>query len=38
MGAKGGGKDSLAQATGVNSSNLNQCIELASKFAQIKLN
>lgn len=37
MEAKGGGRDTSAQATGTNTSNLNQCIDLASKFAEIKL-
>jgi hypothetical protein len=37
MAAKGGGKDTSAQATGSNTSSLNQCIDLASKFADLKL-
>jgi alanyl-tRNA synthetase len=37
MGAKGGGKDTQAQATGTNVSSLNDCINLAEKFAEIKL-
>lgn len=37
MGAKGGGKDTQAQATGTNVSSLDQCINLAQKFAEIKL-
>ena len=37
MGAKGGGKDTQAQATGTNVSNLSECINLANKFAEIKL-
>ncbi len=38
MGAKGGGKDTQAQATGTNVSSLQECINLAQKFAEIKLN
>lgn len=38
MGGKGGGKDTQAQATGSNASNLSQCIDLAQKFAELKLN
>jgi alanyl-tRNA synthetase len=38
MAAKGGGKDTSAQATGSNISNLQKCIELAQKFAETKLN
>lgn len=37
MGGKGGGKDTQAQATGTNVSSLNECISLATKFAEIKL-
>lgn len=37
MNGKGGGKDTSAQATGTNTSGLNQCIDLASKFADLKL-
>lgn len=37
LGGKGGGKDALAQATGTNPSNLTQCIDLATKFANLKL-
>lgn len=37
MGGKGGGRENSAQATGSNASSLSQCIDLASKFAQIKL-
>jgi alanyl-tRNA synthetase len=37
MGAKGGGKDTQAQATGTNCSSVNACIDLGSKFAQLKL-
>ena len=37
MGAKAGGKDTQAQATGTNVNNLNECINLAQKFAEIKL-
>lgn len=36
--AKGGGKDTQAQATGTNTSNLNEAISLANKFAELKLN
>ncbi|CAF0783313.1 unnamed protein product [Brachionus calyciflorus] len=35
---KGGGKDTQAQLSGTNISSLNQCIDLATKFAQVKLN
>lgn len=38
MAAKGGGKDTSAQATGTNVSSLAQCLELATKFAESKLN
>jgi len=38
MAGKGGGKDTSAQATGTNISSVNQCIDMASKFAEIKLN
>lgn len=38
MNAKGGGKDNAAQATGVNTASLNECLDLASKFVQLKLN
>jgi hypothetical protein len=37
MGAKGGGKDTQAQATGSNVSNLAECMNLAQKFAELKL-
>ena len=37
MGAKGGGRDTQAQATGTNVTSLNECISLAQKFAEIKL-
>lgn len=35
---KGGGKDTQAQLSGTNISSLNQCIDLAQKFAEVKLN
>jgi alanyl-tRNA synthetase len=38
MAAKGGGKDTSAQATGSNINNLQKCIDLAQKFAETKLN
>jgi len=38
MQGKGGGRDTSAQATGTNVSSLNECIALATKFAEIKLN
>ena len=38
MNAKGGGKDNAAQATGVNTASLNDCLGLAEKFVQMKLN
>jgi len=37
MSAKGGGKDTSAQATGTNPAGLSQCIDLASQFADLKL-
>jgi alanyl-tRNA synthetase len=37
MNAKGGGKDNAAQATGVNTACLGECLDLASKFVQMKL-
>lgn len=38
MNAKGGGKENAAQATGTNTTNINECIDLASQFAKLKLN
>jgi len=37
MSGKGGGKDTSAQATGTNPAGLNQCLDLASQFADLKL-
>jgi hypothetical protein len=36
--AKGGGKDTSAQATGTNPKGLNECIDLSTQFATLKLN
>jgi alanyl-tRNA synthetase len=38
MAAKGGGKDTSAQASGTNTTNLKQCIDIATSFADMKLN
>lgn len=38
MAAKGGGKDTSAQATGTNIDSLIKCIDLAKSFAEAKLN
>lgn len=35
---KGGGKDTSAQATGTNPDSLNECLDLAQKFVELKLN
>ena len=37
MNAKGGGKESAAQATGTNIESLNSCLNLAEDFAKLKL-
>jgi hypothetical protein len=37
MNAKGGGKESAAQATGTNIDSLANCLDLASEFAKLKL-
>lgn len=37
MGAKGGGRDTQAQATGTNVTSLTECIDVANKFAELKL-
>jgi hypothetical protein len=37
MSAKGGGKDTSAQATGTNLASLDECISMAKKFAELKL-
>ena len=37
MNAKGGGKESAAQATGTNIDSLPSCLDLAAQFATLKL-
>jgi hypothetical protein len=37
MNAKGGGKESAAQATGTNIESLRLCLDLANEFAKLKL-
>ena len=37
MCAKGGGKDTSAQAVGTNPTSINECLDLAQKFVELKL-
>jgi len=38
MCAKGGGRDTSAQATGTGVSSVKQCVDIATSFASLKLN